>query len=38
MAKKIAAEQLATANRMKCVIYSGQVVMKSNVLEDNFSI
>lgn len=38
MAKKIAAEQLAIANKMKYVMYPGQVVMKSNVLEDNFSI
>lgn len=33
-AKKIAAEQLASANKMKYIIYPGQVVMNFNVLED----
>lgn len=34
-AKKIAAEQLATANRMNYIMYPGQYVMNNNVLDDN---
>jgi len=34
-AKKVAAEQLATANRMNYIMYPGQYVMNNNVLDDN---